>query len=313
MNKMSYKCPFCPRTFSTRSAYSQHVGHCVVDQSSSEESNDQNIEINEGDQSFLNYSDQSMSISECSNQSMSEGGEQSVLISEVSFDEGSVFEDVLEDILEESESEVNANYPNEAYGDLMALVTKHKLNNKTGNAIIKFFNKHSNLASSPLPVSIEQGCKYMDNMNLPSLTFQQTCVINYNNTEYYLHHRSLLNCVKNILSIPDILQNFALTFENLEVRNHDNYDNHLYSITKAYINYLKHDGERTYSEQNTGTWWQNTEKSLPRGSKLLSIMLYSDATNVDTLEKKNLHPIYMSNDNIKNWRRNKQNAKQILE
>src|SRR5436309_2281059 len=256
---MSYKCPFCPRTFSTRSAYSQHIGYCVV-QSSSEESNDQNIEINEGDQSFLNYSDQSMSISECSNQSMSEGGEQSVLISkvsfneggeqnvsisEVSFDEGSVFEDVLEDILEESESEVNVNYPNEAYGDLMALVTKHKLNNKTGNAIIKFFNKHSNLASSPLPVSIEQGRKYMDNMNLPSLTFQQTCVINY-----------------------------------------DNYDNHLYSITKTYINYLKHDGERIYSEQNTGTWWQNTEKSLPRGSKLLSIMLYSDATNVDTLRKK---------------------------
>src|SRR5437763_16247019 len=41
-----------------------------------------------------------------------------------------------------------------------------------------------------------------------------------------------------------------------------------------------------YSEQNTGTWWQNTEKSLPCSSKLLSIMLYSDATNVDTLEKK---------------------------
>ena len=71
---MSYKCPFCPRTFSTRSAYSQHVGYYVVE-SSSEESNDQNIEINEGDQSFSNYSDQSMSISEGGNQSMSEGGE----------------------------------------------------------------------------------------------------------------------------------------------------------------------------------------------------------------------------------------------
>src|ERR1043166_4222844 len=120
---MSYKCPFCPRTFSTKSAYSQYVGYCVV-KSSSEESNDQNIEINEGDQSFLNYSDQSISILEGSNQSMSEcgeqnmsisevsfneDGEQSMSISEVSFDEGSVFEDVLEDILEESE--VNANYP----------------------------------------------------------------------------------------------------------------------------------------------------------------------------------------------------------
>jgi hypothetical protein len=132
-------------------------------------------------------------------------------------EESKVFEDVLEDILEESESEVNADFPNEAYGDLMALVTKHKLNNKTGNAIIRFFNKHANHITSPLPKSIEQGRNYMDNMNLPSLTFQQTCVINYNNTEYYLHHRSLLNCVKNILSIPNLFPNFALNFKKIEV------------------------------------------------------------------------------------------------
>ena len=119
----------------------------------------------------------------------------------------------------------------------MTLVTKYKFNNATGNAIIKFFNKHSNLVTSPLLVSIEQGRKYMDNMILPSLTFHQTCVINYNNTEYYLHHRSLLNCVKNILSIPDILQNFALTFKNLEVRNYDNYDNHLYTVLLKYSIY----------------------------------------------------------------------------
>src|ERR1051325_927559 len=133
--------------------------------------------------------EQSMSISEMS---FNEGGEQSMSISEVSFDEGSVFEDVLEDILEESESEVNANYPNEAYGDLMTLVTKHKLNNKAGNAIIRFFNKHANLATSPLPTSIEQGRTYMDKMNIPCLAYKQTCVMNYNNKEYFLHHRSIL-------------------------------------------------------------------------------------------------------------------------
>ena len=193
--------------------------------------------LEDGNRSILAENDNEMSISDGSNQNISEGGDQSMSISEMSINEGSVFENILEEsevfenILEESESEVNVDYPNEAYGDLMALVTKHKLNNKTGNAIIKFFNKHSNLAISPLPKSIEQGRKYMDNMNLPSLTFQQTCIINYNNIEYYLHHRSLLNCVKNILSIPGILQNFALTFENLEVRNHDNYNNSfLYTV-----------------------------------------------------------------------------------
>src|SRR5215471_6068262 len=41
---------------------------------------------------------------------------------------------------EEYEPEINATYPNEAYGNLLTLVTKHKLSNVTGNAIIKFFN-----------------------------------------------------------------------------------------------------------------------------------------------------------------------------
>src|SRR5687767_7018226 len=68
-------------------------------------------------------------------------------------------EDILEeseDILEEPEnilerSETRTEFPNKAYADLMILVTQHKLNNKASNAIIKFFNKHSNLTTSPLP------------------------------------------------------------------------------------------------------------------------------------------------------------------
>ena len=52
--------------------------------------------------------------------------------------------------------------------------------------------------------------------------------------------------------------------------------------------------------------------SLPLGSKLLSIILYSDATNCDTLGKSSLHPIYISLGNISIWRRNKPDAKQLL-
>jgi hypothetical protein len=59
-------------------------------------------------------------------------------------------------------------------------------------------------------------------------------------------------------------------------------------------------------------WWEKTEESLPIGAKILSVILYSDATNVDTLGKSNLHPIYVSIGNIKNWRRNKPDAKQLL-
>jgi len=146
-------------------------------------------------------------------------------VSEMSFDKD-ILEDILEDnlegdleniLVEEIDSKEIASFPNEVYGDLMTLVTKHKLSNASGNAIIKFFNKHTNLATSPLSKSIKQGREYMDRMNLPNLTYYKTCVINYNKKEYYLHHRSLLSCIKNILSIPGISQNFALTFEKLEV------------------------------------------------------------------------------------------------
>ena len=146
-------------------------------------------------------------------------------VSEMSFDKD-ILEDILEDnlegdleniLVEEIDSKEIASFPNEVYGDLMTLVTKHKLSNASGNAIIKFFNKHTNLATSPLPKSIKQGREYMDRMNLPNLTYYKTCVINYNKKEYYLHHRSLLSCIKNILSISGISQNFALTFEKLEI------------------------------------------------------------------------------------------------
>ena len=230
---MSYKCRFCPRTFSTRTAYSQHVTYCMPSEVSSggEESNsindindvsdmslnDQNIEINESDQNMSiseDSGDRSMSISDDGDQSLLISDDDNLLISETNSNKD---EDILEDTLEESEPEVNANYPNEAYGDLMALVTKHKLTNNTGNAIIRFFNKYANLDTSPLPKSIEQERIYMDNMNLPSLTYKKTCVTIYNNKEYYLHHRLLLNCVKNILSTSDISQNFMLTFNHHEV------------------------------------------------------------------------------------------------
>src|SRR5271168_2964709 len=54
------------------------------------------------------------------------------------------------------------------------------------------------------------------------------------------------------------------------------------------------------------------EESLPLGFKLLSIIIYSDATNCDTLGKSSLHHIYISLGNIPIWRRNKPDAKQLL-
>jgi hypothetical protein len=123
------------------------------------------------------------------------------------------------DNVDNTEKSDNAKeFPNEAYADLMTLVTNYKLNNKAGNAIIKFFNKYSNLPQSPLPINIEKGRKFMNNMKFPNLTFKKICIANHNYNEYFLDYQDLIHCIKNILAIPDMTQDFALSFENCEVK-----------------------------------------------------------------------------------------------
>jgi hypothetical protein len=108
-------------------------------------------------------------------------------------------------------------FPNEAYKDLMLLVTDHKLNNKAGNAVIRFFNKHSTLLKSPLPKNIKNGREFMNKMNYPNLTFNKICITYYNEKEYFLHYQNLIHCIKNILEVPRITEDFALSYENYEV------------------------------------------------------------------------------------------------
>src|SRR5260364_475970 len=70
-------------------------------------------------------------------------------------DDISVSADYFEDSSDDENQEYDE-FPNEAYADLIVLVTKYKLSNAAGNAIISFFNKHSNHSKSPLPKNIKQ-------------------------------------------------------------------------------------------------------------------------------------------------------------
>lgn len=137
-----------------------------------------------------------------------------------STDEAEIFEE-SEDPRSEPEAEIfeesEVRFPNDAYKDLMILVTKHKLNNKAGNDIIHFFNKHSNLTKSPLPKSIEKGRVFMNNMKFSNLEFCKVLITNHKDKDYYLYYQDLIKCIKNILSVPNITQDFALSYENYEV------------------------------------------------------------------------------------------------
>ncbi|RHZ71332.1 hypothetical protein Glove_260g17 [Diversispora epigaea] len=172
---------------------------------------------------------------------------------------------------EEPEVENIKEFPNEAYADLMALVIENNLNNKAGNAIIKFFNKHSDLFQlSPLPKNIETGRKFMDKMNISQLSYFKYCVLTHNSQDYFVYYRPIKNCIKNLLSNLDILKNLMFRYENLKA-----------------------------------------ERSISNHVNILSIILYSDATTTDTLGKSLLHLIYISLGNIPIWRRNKEDAKQL--
>jgi hypothetical protein len=133
------------------------------------------------------------------------------------FDDISVSANYFEDMRNNSSDDKNQEYnkfPNEAYADLMVLVTKYKLSNAAGNAIISFFNKHSNHSKSPLPKNIKQGKLFMNNMK-SNLSYMKTKVLDHDNTEYFLYHMPLMSCIQNILEIPDIFQTFALEYEEL--------------------------------------------------------------------------------------------------
>ncbi|KAF0416256.1 zn-finger domain-containing protein [Gigaspora margarita] len=124
---------------------------------------------------------------------------------------------VSTDYFEDSSDDENQKYdefPNEAYANLMVLVTKYKLSNVAGNAIISFFNKHSNHSKSPLPKNIKQGNLFMNNMKF-NLSYKKTKVLDHDNTEYFLYHMLLMSCIQNILEISDISQTFALEYEEL--------------------------------------------------------------------------------------------------
>ncbi|RHZ66446.1 hypothetical protein Glove_307g9 [Diversispora epigaea] len=94
---------------------------------------------------------------------------------------------------EEPEVERIREFLNKAYTDLMTLVIENNLSNKVRNAIIKFFNKHSDLLQLlPLPKILNPDEKY------------------------FIHYHFIKNCIENLLSNPETLKHFMFKYENSE-------------------------------------------------------------------------------------------------
>src|SRR5213080_4661279 len=98
----------------------------------------------------------------------------------------------------------------------------------------------------------------------------------YKEETYYLHYRLIFDVIKELLSNKEI------------------FDNCTFKYTPLY-----HEGQRIYYEQYNGDWWERVQNSLSRNAKVLSIILYSDATTCDHLGKTSEHPIYLTLGNIR--------------
>ena len=135
-----------------------------------------------------------------------------------------------DDNMELSEESEIVEFPNKAYEDFMTLVTNYNLNNEVSNAVIHFFNKHSDLSVSPLPKNIKIGKELVEKMQNNIFGFEKYCVTEFNDKKYFLFYRPIINCIKNILKISNLKENFAYKYEEKKVRSIN-----LYNIINKFI------------------------------------------------------------------------------
>ena len=203
--------------------------------------------------------------------------------------QGASFDDALNIIEGRNRSEYMAKWPNDTYREFMELIIEGNISNKIGDKIIKFFNRHSNLQNSPLPSSTKNGKDYLNQIKSPSLDFKDKVVASYKEVDFTLYYRPIFRAIQALLQRPEVANNFVHR-----------------GIPKNGNN------ERIYGEPFECDWWLETEKALPPLNELLSIILYSDATNFDGLGKTSGHPVFLTLGNLPNKFRNSPEAKVLI-
>ncbi|KAF0555064.1 zn-finger domain-containing protein [Gigaspora margarita] len=174
----SFKCYTCDLTYPSRNSLSKHIFKCLgavkdvlviaknINFSNLVQNNNlkSNIEnLSNDDNLSENLADISFELEDNTYSKNLEVGPNTNILDEFEntsqgfrelSDDISVSTDYFEDIENNSSNDENQEYndfSNKAYADLIVLVTKYKLSNAARNAIISFFNKHSNYSKSPLP------------------------------------------------------------------------------------------------------------------------------------------------------------------
>jgi len=192
------------------------------------------------------------------------------------------------------ETSNSTSFPNPAYEAFVQLVTKHKLADSVANDIIHLFNNFHMDPTATLPSNAKAARALLDSIKIPHILYKKTIVMEYNQIQYTLHHRTIVDAIKELLSNKEIFKYCVLDYN------------------PEYITNDKGEQERCYSELYNSEWWGRAQRSINENAKVLSIIIYSDATTCDMLGKTSEHPVFLTLGNIPSWRRNKSDAKTLL-
>jgi hypothetical protein len=192
--------------------------------------------------------------------------------------------------LKEATDSILLTFPNSAYEAFVQLVTKHKLSDSTANDIIQLFNKFHMDPTAALPPNAKSARALLDSIQIPHVLYNRTIVMEYDQIQYTLYYRTILDAIKELLSNVDIFKHCVFEY------------------TPEYTN----NNERCYSELYNSKWWGRAQESINENANVISIIIYSDATTCDMLGKKSEHPVFLTLGNIPSWRRNKPDAKALL-
>ncbi|KAF0365676.1 hypothetical protein F8M41_013716 [Gigaspora margarita] len=213
-----FKCNFCSHTFTKRNTLSKHMNVCVLTAGEDKQlfANNPAHEFSTKKILFKDIKFRKTSKVVKNIQFNSNSNLDSTLASPLHVSNTNKLASGFDNISSSDEEfdQKHEEFPNEAYADLMVLVTKYKLSNAAGNAIISFFNKYLKHSTLLLPKNIRQGKEFMNNIK-SNLSYKKTKILDLDDTEYFLYYMPLISCIENILKIPDIAQNLEFEYKEL--------------------------------------------------------------------------------------------------
>ncbi|RIB15270.1 hypothetical protein C2G38_2192823 [Gigaspora rosea] len=103
------------------------------------------------------------------------------------------FDDAFHDLQHPQDVE----WPNDAYREFMEIVNRYQFSNSAGDAVIKFFNKYSNLDVSSLPSTTKSEKEFLDNSTIPHMMLKEIPISTYQGEQ----EESSLSIGQRLLSI----------------------------------------------------------------------------------------------------------------